>query len=76
MKNRGNFAHSSFTLSIVALVILSVCLRDNSSAAESQLIAYGGHNETMAPLGWALKRDYSESMELIPGYCKPAVDRS
>src|SRR5262245_27651585 len=50
MKIRGDFAHTSFALSVVALVILLVCLHGNDETAESQLLAYGGHNETMAPL--------------------------
>ena len=50
MKKQGNFCDSSFALYVIALVILAVCLRGHAAAAESQLIAYGGHNETMAPL--------------------------
>ena len=47
MINMGNYRHSPFALS---LLILSICLCGNANAAESQLVAYGGHNETMAPL--------------------------
>ena len=47
MINLVNCARSPFALS---LLILSICLSGNTHAAESQLVAYGGHNETMAPL--------------------------
>ena len=47
MMNLANLRHSSLALS---LIIFSLLIFGNAPAAGPLLIAYGGHNETMAPL--------------------------
>ena len=73
MMKLANLRHSSLALS---LIIFSLSILGNAYAAGPLLIAYGGHNETMAPLWVGMKRVCSESTVSIPRCCRPAADRS
>ena len=73
MMNLANLGRASLALS---LIIFSLSIFGTALAAGPLLIAYGGHNETMARCGWALKRVCSESTVSIPRCCRPAADRS
>ena len=73
MMNLANFRHSFLAL---LLLIFSLSLSGKARAAGPLLIAYGGHNETMAPFLVGIEKGCSESTESIPEYCRPAAGRS
>ena len=63
MINLANFRHSSLALS---LVIYSLLLSVKAQAAGPLLIAYGGHNETMAPLWVGIEKGLFRKLGLDP----------
>jgi hypothetical protein len=61
----------------LSLLIFTLLLPGYAEAAGPLLIAYGGHNETMAPQWVGVEKGgCSKSTGSIPGYYKPAADPS
>jgi ABC-type nitrate/sulfonate/bicarbonate transport system substrate-binding protein len=63
MMNLENLRHSSLAL---ALIIFSLLIFGNALAAGPLLIAYGGHNETMAPLWVGIEKGLFRKHGLDP----------
>ena len=65
------------TLFLSPILIIVIFLPAVARPAPVELlIAYGGHNETVALFGWVLIEVCSRSTMSIPEYCRPAAARS